>query len=227
MNKLAVTLSDQNMEFLNLLMEETGYSMSEVLRTVVDYKKEHYFKNRERYQNRREERIEEERARREDPEYKEKHRAYQEGRNAFLKKEYNGLYGVWNGLRARCNNPNNKDYMRYGGRGIEVCKDWDFFHKFYDWAKDKHEKGLEIDRIDVNGNYCPKNCRFVTRTVNLRNRRNTKLSEEDVAIIKRLINDGHTQRSLAERFKVHYNHINNIKTGRFWKDIQPYQGDIK
>ena len=87
------------------------------------------------------------------------------------------LYGVWKNMRERCSNPNNKNYKNYGGRGVNVCKEWDNFLDFYNWAilngynKDAKRGECTLDRIDVNGNYEPKNCRFVSMKIQNRNRR--------------------------------------------------------
>ena len=89
------------------------------------------------------------------------------------------LHNTWKHMRTRCNNPNAKDYKYYGGRGIKICKKWDDFIKFRKWAlKNGYTDDLEIDRIDNDKNYKPKNCRWVTRSVNtansrLLNKRNT------------------------------------------------------
>lgn len=87
------------------------------------------------------------------------------------------FYQVWNGIKQRCYNPNNKNYKNYGGRGITVCKEWsDSFQAFYDWAiNNGYKDGLQIDRIDVDGNYEPNNCRWVDRFTNNNNRRNNLL----------------------------------------------------
>ena len=82
------------------------------------------------------------------------------------------LHRVWCQIRSRCRNKENR---YYGGRGIKVCKEWDEdYIAFRAWAlKNGYQDGLEIDRIDVNGDYCPDNCRWVTRKEQVRNRRNT------------------------------------------------------
>lgn len=93
-------------------------------------------------------------------------------------KEYHGmsktrLYRIWNNMKNRCTNNKKPDYKYYGGRGISFCKEWLSFSCFYDWAiSNGYNDTLTLDRINVNGNYCPENCRFVSGDVQSRNKRN-------------------------------------------------------
>ncbi|QQE80889.1 hypothetical protein [Alicyclobacillus sp. SO9] len=86
------------------------------------------------------------------------------------------LYGIWVRMRQRCSDKNSTDYHRYGGRGISVCHDWSDFKQFHDWAMAHgYEEHLTIERVDVDGNYEPVNCKWVTRTEQSRNKSNNHL----------------------------------------------------
>lgn len=82
------------------------------------------------------------------------------------------LHGIWASMRGRCQRKTSPDYPRYGGRGIAVCAEWEDFAVFHAWAlANGYEAHLTIDRREVNGNYEPGNCRWITRAAQNRNRR--------------------------------------------------------
>lgn len=87
------------------------------------------------------------------------------------------LYRVWQNMRTRCNNSHSKEYKYYGQRGISVCEEWNNFSIFQEWAynngyKEDAKRGeCTLDRIDVNGNYEPSNCRWVDMKSQCQNRR--------------------------------------------------------
>lgn len=77
------------------------------------------------------------------------------------------LYSIWRGMRQRCSNPNREVYSLYGGKGIKVCEEWNDFRTFEAWALSHgYADNLSIDRINSNGDYCPENCRWLTRSEN-------------------------------------------------------------
>ena len=80
------------------------------------------------------------------------------------------LYRIWQAMKNRCRNKNTINYKHYGGKGVKVCKDWQDFMSFYEWAMAHgYNDTLSIDRINSNGNYEPSNCRWATQKMQVNN----------------------------------------------------------
>ena len=84
-------------------------------------------------------------------------------------------YATWEAMNQRVNNPNSTHYSYYGGRGVSVCDRWSSFEAFYCDMGERPE-GMSLDRIDANGDYTPENCRWVSHTAQMENRRAQKNS---------------------------------------------------
>jgi len=117
------------------------------------------------------------------------------------------IYGVWHGMIQRCENKNAKAYPNYGGRGIKVCEEWHEFTTFYDWAINSgYGNEVEIDRINVNGNYEPENCRWITHKAQQSNKRNNTIITYN-GFAKTLSEWANTlgikSNTLCERIKMH------------------------
>jgi hypothetical protein len=85
------------------------------------------------------------------------------------------LRNRWLNMKGRCENPSNKKYPLYGGRGIKVCKRWQDFTNFYHDMVDSYAPGLSIDRKDGNKGYTPENCRWADAVTQNRNRKTSVL----------------------------------------------------
>lgn len=122
------------------------------------------------------------------------------------------LYKVWTSMKNRCYDPNMDNYQYYGGRGITVCDEWKGnFLAFYEWAMangyDENEKYMEctLDRIDVNGNYEPQNCRWIGAKQQVLNKRNSTLylyNGENLTIPQLAVKYGKSEIAIKSRIKL-------------------------
>lgn len=89
-------------------------------------------------------------------------------------------YLAWLNMRSRCNNPNDREYPRYGARGITVAPEWEHsFEKFYADMGDKPGPEFSLERIENNDGYRPGNCRWATDIEQARNRSNNRRVEHN------------------------------------------------
>lgn len=106
-----------------------------------------------------------------------------DGEVAFSKTDWNNerIKGIFDGMKQRCYNNKNKSYMQYGGKGIKICDEWlDNPKSFEEWSlRSGYNDNLTIDRKDSNLDYCPDNCRWVTKESNSKYKSTTSLIDVD------------------------------------------------
>lgn len=94
-------------------------------------------------------------------------------------------YIAWRNMKSRCENPNDKDYVRYGWRGIRVCQAWSESYTAFLDDMGRRPDGWSIDRIDPNGDYEPANCRWADKWTQAQNKRwaiNVRFREEEMGL---------------------------------------------
>lgn len=138
------------------------------------------------------------------------------------------LYCIWGGMKARCLNLNSPDYKHYGGRGIKVCDEWLGYVNFRDWSlSNGYSDELGIDRIDNNGNYEPNNCRWVTVTINNRNKRTAIFNVDEVIELRKICKfGGVTQVRIAKAYNIGVAHLSDIVRNKIWKTDEVDNGRI-
>ena len=131
------------------------------------------------------------------------------------------LKKIYAGIKQRCRNPKNSNFKHYGGRGIDFCKEWEDYPAFEKWAfNNGYKDELSIDRIDVNGNYEPSNCRWANTIQQMRNR----------TITIKVLFDGEevTLQELSERYNIPYatlywRYKNNFSQERLIESVKSHK----
>lgn len=129
------------------------------------------------------------------------------------------IYNIWTDMKKRCNNPNHTHYDKYGGRGIELCNEWDTFEGFHKDMSDGYKDNLTIDRIDNDKGYHKDNCRWVTQQEQLNNySRNVFIT---------INGETDTVKNMCRKYNSKYdNVVRQIKNGCDpWGMIQKYKLD--
>lgn len=150
-------------------------------------------------------------------------------RHILMKKITNYKHGgsstklnrVWRSMKQRILNQNDSVYKDYGGRGIKVYDKWLEFIPFRDWAlSNGYSEGLQINRINNNGNYEPNNCNWITNEKNSQNKRNIVMTIYLANEIRFKYNSGYyTQRQLSKEYMVSTATICNIINNKSWKNF--------
>jgi hypothetical protein len=133
----------------------------------------------------------------------------------------NPEYSIWNAMKSRCHNANDKDYARYGGRGIAVCAEWrGDFSAFLAGVGARPSAKHWIERIDNDRGYDPGNVTWAKATDQARNKSNTKLDAGKARAIRSMITSGKRPKDVAAHFGVSKSAISHVTSGRSWGDIR-------
>jgi hypothetical protein len=148
-------------------------------------------------------------------------------------------YHAWKDMRYRCYNPEHREFCHYGGRGIKVCDRWSdelpnhegFWNFLADMGRRPEDVNFprSLDRIDNDGNYEPRNCRWATASEQNSNQDNdhrrgekngsAKLTNDDIPVIRQLRKERYTYEAIAATFDVAVRTIRDIISGRTWSHI--------
>lgn len=124
------------------------------------------------------------------------------------------LFNAWSSAIDRCHNPANTSFPDYGGRGIVVCERWRTSFDAFVADMGVRPADTSLDRIDVNKGYSPDNCRWADRFVQARNKRNTKLTKQDLVDIAAASDDGVRPEVIAMFYGVTGAYVRKLTAGR-------------
>ena len=126
----------------------------------------------------------------------------------------------WRAMMARCYKRAKKSQKSYWGKGVTVCDEWHKYVNFKCWALDNgYEIGLSIDRVDLDGNYCPENCRWITISENSRYKSNTVLNKEMILKIWEYFNAAIKPSAIAKLLNVKSYLVYAVVYGNSWSGV--------
>lgn len=131
------------------------------------------------------------------------------------------IYSCWKNMRKRCLKPHDKDYPRYGGRGITICGEWvENYWNFQEWALSSgYDSNLTIERKDNDKGYSPSNCHWVNMAAQARNKSNVTLNFAKAEEIRELDKLGVSTKTIAEKYNISPKTVRSIvKYLYWWKD---------
>lgn len=122
----------------------------------------------------------------------------------------------WRGIISRCNNPKDSSYKHYGARGIKVCARWRRLDLFLADMGPRPSPQHSVERIDVNGDYCPENCKWATPVEQGRNQRNNVLTQEKADMIRSLRAGGASYGQISRMLGVNASTVADAANYRSW-----------
>jgi hypothetical protein len=126
-------------------------------------------------------------------------------------------YGIWSGMKKRCKSDRSIEVKVYKSRGIKVCERWMDFWNFYEDMGDRPSSFYSLDRINNDGDYCPENCKWSTKSEQQRNKRTSKMKGITREEILRM-NETMSQTEIAKHFGVGQYTVSRIINGNRWKE---------
>lgn len=127
------------------------------------------------------------------------------------------LYSRWSAMKDRCDNPNNPNWINYGGRGITYCESWKDFKHFLLDMESSYREGLSLNRIDNAKGYSPENCNWATEKAQKRNTRRNVFTQELANTIRQEHARGTSRQTLASEYGINQHAIDSVLYKDRWR----------